>query len=154
MRKVLIGLGVVIVLVVAAAFVVPMFIPTDTYKAEIKERVLAQTGREIDIKGDLKFSILPTLALKVDDVAFANAPGASTKQMATFKQLVVKLKAIPLISGDIEIDEFQLVEPVINPVWAWWLHGERPAGLAMAGGALILGATVVSLLTGRRRRAD
>jgi AsmA protein len=114
MRKVLIGLGVVIVLVVAAAFIVPMFIPTDTYKAEIKERVLAQTGREIDIKGDLKFSILPTLGLKVNDVTFANAPGASTKSMATFKQLIVKLKAIPLISGNVEIDEFQLVEPVIN----------------------------------------
>ncbi|MDH3233338.1 MAG: AsmA family protein [Alphaproteobacteria bacterium] len=114
MRKVLIGLGVVVVLVVAAAFVVPMFIPTDTYKAEIKERVLAATGREIDIKGDLKFSVLPTLGLKVNDVTFANAPGASTKNMATFKQLVVKLKAIPLISGNIEIDEFELVEPVIN----------------------------------------
>ncbi|HUT50012.1 MAG TPA: AsmA family protein [Alphaproteobacteria bacterium] len=114
MRKVLIGLGVVIVLVVAAAFVVPMFIPTETYKAEIKERVLAATGREIDIKGELKFSVLPTLGLRVNDVTFANAPGASTKNMATFKQLVVKLKAIPLISGNIEIDEFQLVEPVIN----------------------------------------
>lgn len=44
-----------------------------------------------------------------------------------------------------------LIEPVLNPVWAWWLHGERPAGLAMAGGALILGATVASLLLGRRR---
>lgn len=114
MRKVLIGLGVVVVLVIAAAFIVPMFIPTETYKAEIKERVLAQTGREIDIKGDLKFSILPTLGLKVNDVTFANAPGAATKSMATFKQLVVKLKAIPLISGNVEIDEFQLVEPVIN----------------------------------------
>ena len=45
-----------------------------------------------------------------------------------------------------------LVEPVFNPLWAWWLHGERPAGWAMAGGALILGATVVSLLGGRRGR--
>jgi AsmA protein len=114
MRKVLIGLGVVIVVLVAAAFIVPMFIPTDTYKAEIKERVLAQTGRELNIKGDLKFSVLPTLGLKVNDVTFANAPGASTKNMATFKQLVVKLKAIPLISGNVEIDQFELVEPVIN----------------------------------------
>lgn len=39
-----------------------------------------------------------------------------------------------------------LVEPVLNPVWAWWLHDERPTGWAMAGGALILGATAASLL--------
>jgi drug/metabolite transporter (DMT)-like permease len=44
-----------------------------------------------------------------------------------------------------------LVEPVLNPLWAWWLHGERPTGWAMVGGALILGATAVSLFGGRSR---
>jgi drug/metabolite transporter (DMT)-like permease len=44
-----------------------------------------------------------------------------------------------------------LVEPVLNPVWAWWAHGEQPGGWAIAGGALILGATAVSLIAGRRR---
>jgi DME family drug/metabolite transporter len=36
-----------------------------------------------------------------------------------------------------------LVEPALNPVWAWIVHGERPTFLALAGGALILGATGV-----------
>jgi len=34
-----------------------------------------------------------------------------------------------------------LVEPAINPMWAWIAHGERPSALALSGGALILGAT-------------
>jgi DME family drug/metabolite transporter len=34
-----------------------------------------------------------------------------------------------------------LVEPALNPVWAWMVHGERPSALALAGGALILGST-------------
>jgi drug/metabolite transporter (DMT)-like permease len=34
-----------------------------------------------------------------------------------------------------------MLEPAINPVWAWLVHGERPAALALAGGALILGAS-------------
>jgi len=114
MRKILIGLGVVIVVLIAAAFVVPMFIPTETYKEEIASRVRDATGRDLVIKGDIKFTILPTLGLTVKDVAFSNAPGAASKQMATFKQLVVKLKLMPLISGDVEIDQFELVEPVIN----------------------------------------
>ncbi|MCZ6862781.1 MAG: AsmA family protein, partial [Alphaproteobacteria bacterium] len=114
MRKIFIGLGVVIVILVAAAFVVPMFIPTETYKDEIASRVRDATGRNLVIRGDIKFTILPTLGLTVNDVAFANAPGAASKQMATFKQLVVKLKVMPLISGDIEIEQFELIEPVIN----------------------------------------
>ena len=36
-----------------------------------------------------------------------------------------------------------LVEPVLNPVWAWALHGETPGPWAVAGGAVILGATAV-----------
>lgn len=34
-----------------------------------------------------------------------------------------------------------LIEPALNPIWTWLLHGERPGALAMCGGALILGAT-------------
>jgi drug/metabolite transporter (DMT)-like permease len=36
-----------------------------------------------------------------------------------------------------------LVEPALNPAWAWAIHGERPTLLAAAGGALILGATAL-----------
>ncbi len=35
-----------------------------------------------------------------------------------------------------------LVEPVLNPVWAWLVHGEYPSAWAGFGGVLILGATV------------
>jgi len=31
-----------------------------------------------------------------------------------------------------------LVEPVFNPLWSWLIHGERPSGSALAGGALIV----------------
>jgi DME family drug/metabolite transporter len=36
-----------------------------------------------------------------------------------------------------------LVEPVLNPLFAWLVHGERPGPWALAGGALILGATAL-----------
>jgi DME family drug/metabolite transporter len=34
------------------------------------------------------------------------------------------------------------LEPVLNPVWAWLVHGETPGTAALAGGALILAAVV------------
>jgi drug/metabolite transporter (DMT)-like permease len=34
-----------------------------------------------------------------------------------------------------------LIEPVLNPALVWWLHGERPTPLAIAGAALVLVAT-------------
>jgi drug/metabolite transporter (DMT)-like permease len=43
----------------------------------------------------------------------------------------------------IDVALLLLVEPALNPVWAWIVHGERPTLLALAGGALILGSTAV-----------
>jgi drug/metabolite transporter (DMT)-like permease len=34
-----------------------------------------------------------------------------------------------------------LLEPALNPVWAWLIHGERPGALPILGGVLILAAT-------------
>ncbi|MGH9381794.1 MAG: DMT family transporter [Thermoanaerobaculia bacterium] len=46
-----------------------------------------------------------------------------------------------------------LVEPVLSPIWAWLVHGERPTAWALAGGAIILAATATkTVLEGRQRR--
>ena len=44
-----------------------------------------------------------------------------------------------------------LLEPVLNPVWAWLVHGERPGAWSLAGGALILAATAVKTWLDARR---
>ena len=44
-----------------------------------------------------------------------------------------------------------LLEPVINPLWTWLLHGEVPGPWSRAGGAIVLVATVVHALTARKR---
>ena len=40
-----------------------------------------------------------------------------------------------------------LLEPALNPVWTWLVHGEVPGPLALAGGSLILGATALNAAT-------
>jgi drug/metabolite transporter (DMT)-like permease len=48
-----------------------------------------------------------------------------------------------------------LIEPVLNPVWAWLVHGERPGTWSLLGGALILtAATLKTLLHTRPAAAD
>lgn len=46
-----------------------------------------------------------------------------------------------------------LVEPVLNPVWAWVAQGEEPGPWAIAGGAIILVATALRTLHDRRAPA-
>jgi drug/metabolite transporter (DMT)-like permease len=42
------------------------------------------------------------------------------------------------------------LEPAMNPVWTWLAYGERPTPWALAGGALIVSATLVNTWAGRR----
>lgn len=42
-----------------------------------------------------------------------------------------------------------LLEPVLNPVWAWAVHGETPGPWALAGGAVIVTATAAYTLSKR-----
>jgi drug/metabolite transporter (DMT)-like permease len=42
-----------------------------------------------------------------------------------------------------------MLEPVLTPLWAWGVHGERPSGWALAGGAVILGATTLRTVRAR-----
>ena len=114
MKKLLIAIAAVVVIVVAAVVVVPQFVPLETVKEEIASQVRTATGRELAIGGDIRLSLLPTIQLEVEDVAFSNAPGASEPQMATLKELRLKLAFWPLLSGAVEVDSFVLVDPVVH----------------------------------------
>lgn len=52
----------------------------------------------------------------------------------------------------IEASTLLMLEPALNPVWTWLVHGERPAAWSLAGGAVILSATLAN--TWRQARAQ
>jgi drug/metabolite transporter (DMT)-like permease len=54
-------------------------------------------------------------------------------------------RAVPKVRA-LEVGLFLLIEPVLNPIWAWLVHGETPGPATLAGGALILGATAVRMI--------
>ena len=43
----------------------------------------------------------------------------------------------------LELSLLLMVEPVFSPVWVWLFLSESPAGLAVLGGAVVIGATIV-----------
>jgi drug/metabolite transporter (DMT)-like permease len=52
--------------------------------------------------------------------------------------LTYGIKHVPAFEASILL----LIEPLLNPVWAWVVHGENPGPWALVGGAIVLGATV------------
>ena len=60
-------------------------------------------------------------------------------------------RAVPQVRA-LEVGLFLLVEPVLNPIWAWLVHGERPGTGTLLGGTLILGATAGRMLVDARKK--
>jgi AsmA protein len=114
MRKLLIGLGIVVAALIVLAFVVPMLIPATVYRDQVVTAVQGATGRQLHISGPVKLTILPNLAIEANDVALDNAPGGIAKEMATLSQLQVGVKLLPLLHGAVEISRFVLTDPVIH----------------------------------------
>ncbi len=57
--------------------------------------------------------------------------------------LTRSMRHVPVLEASLLL----FLEPVLNPVWAWLVHGERPGVLALVGGVIILGATMLRALT-------
>lgn len=57
------------------------------------------------------------------------------------------LRQVPALEASLLL----LLEPVLNPIWAWMAHGERPGSWSIAGGLLILLATLAKSAWDARR---
>lgn len=141
MKKAAYGLLGLIVLLVAAALIIPSVINWNGYKSEIAAEVRNATGRTLEIGGDLEFTVLPAPRLRISDARLSNAVGATAAHMVSLKELRVSVALLPLLRGDIEIGRVDLIEPVIEleklPNGQMnWLFSEESAGIAgSAGGA-------------------
>jgi uncharacterized protein involved in outer membrane biogenesis len=112
-KKILIAVGALLVLAVAAILVVPSFINWNGYKTQIEAEARRQTGRALSIDGDISLALLPAPKLSVKGVRFANAEGGSAPDMATLESLDVRVALMPLLSGKIQVTSLTLVKPTV-----------------------------------------
>lgn len=116
MRKLVITLGITLLLVLLALFIAPQFIPADTYKNQIVARVEAATGRDMSINGPIGLRLIPSVRMTLEDVRLENPEnfgGAEGEPMVSLQELQISLGLLSMLQGDVVIEEFKLVEPVI-----------------------------------------
>jgi drug/metabolite transporter (DMT)-like permease len=90
----------------------------------------------------LAFAVCMPAALPIDGISIADATALAylgVCQIALPYLLLVR--AVRHVSA-LEASMLLLVEPALNPVWAFVLHREVPGPLAIAGGVVVLGASL------------
>ncbi|MCR6632512.1 MAG: AsmA family protein [Magnetospirillum sp.] len=113
MKKLVVIIGAVVVVLVAALVILPSLVPADRIRQEVVSQVKAATGRDLAIDGKVSVSVLPALSVQVANVGLSNPPGFQGKEMARLGALDVRLKLLPILSGKVEVDSFVLVDPMI-----------------------------------------
>jgi len=131
MRKLFIGLVIIVALLVAAVFILPSLIPASVYKDKITDQVSSALGRDVQIAGDVKLSVFPALMAKADLVTIGNVDGFGDQAFATMDSLNAQVKLMPLFKKQVEIKSFTLVNPEISlektkDGQVNWVFGDAP----------------------------
>jgi AsmA protein len=103
------GLVIVLVLlVVAAAVVLPMVVDPNDYKPQIVATAKDKLGRDLAIEQDLNLTVFPWLGIETGGVRVGNATGFTEQAFAEIDQLGLKVKLMPLLSQQVEVDTLVL----------------------------------------------
>ena len=101
-------IGILLALALLALAAVLFTFDPNNYKDAITAQVEDRTGRQFTIAGDITLSIFPWIGIKVEDTTLGNAAGFSDKAFASVSQLDVKVKLLPLLRRELEVDKVRL----------------------------------------------
>lgn len=113
MKKIGIGVGILLILFVGTALVAPGFIDWNQYKTQIETTASDLSDRKVAINGDLSLTILPSPSFSAEDVSVSNVQGGQATNFISLKSVDVNVAFFPLLRGEIQVKKFILIEPVI-----------------------------------------
>ena len=148
-RNTLIAAAVVVVLVLA----LPFLIPLDAYRGRIEATAEHATGRTLTISGPLRIMLFPHLGLRAESVTLANVPGGRATALAQVGDIRLSLKVLPLLTGHIALDRIVLDKPVIalevdaagNPNWKFTKQktaAQQTSSVSLPSGAEFAGLEI------------
>lgn len=91
-------------------------------------------------------AFLVCLPMALPEIAVSRSDAAVVAYLGIFQiglAYVCLTRAVRHLPA-LETSLLLLAEPALNPVWAWFVHREDPGGWAIAGGAFIVAATLVT----------
>jgi AsmA protein len=113
--KILIGLGVLVVLLVAAILSLPFLIDLNKYQDQYKPLIEEALNRKI-VLNDIRLTIWPRIGGRVAGFALLDDPAFGAAPFTSLTSLDVGVKLLPLLSGKVEVEEITLRDPIITVI--------------------------------------
>ena len=102
-----------VVVVIAALLIIPAFIDVNRYKPELEKYVSEATGRPLSVGGDVRLSLFPWAGVSFSDLKLGNTPAFAEKDFLTVKSFDVRVKLLPMLFKQVEVDRLVVLEPRI-----------------------------------------
>ena len=109
MKKLILGIGLFFVVLLALALTLPFLIDLTHFKDRFLPQVEAALNRKVDVR-KIRLSLIP-LGARVEGVTVLDDPAFSNDPFLTIESTVVHLKFFPLLQRRLEVSEFSLKRP-------------------------------------------
>jgi len=115
MKKLIIGIGVVIFLVLVLAILLPFIVDLNRYQAQYLPIIEEALNRKVTLK-NVRLMIIPRIGVRVSGFTVMDDPAFNAGPFASLASLDVGVKWRPLLSKRIEVEEITLRDPVITVI--------------------------------------
>src|SRR4051812_40165715 len=89
-KKLLLGAGAGLAVLIVALLLVPSFVDLNTYKPQIVAEAKKATGRDLVVDGPMSLTLLPVPSASIGGVKFFNMPGSKNPNMVEVKSITVR----------------------------------------------------------------
>lgn len=113
--KILIGLLLLVVLLVGAVLSLPFLVDLNKYQDQYKPIIEEALNRQVQLQ-DIRLTIWPRIGATVAGFAVMDDPSFGSGPFASLSSLDVGVKVMPLLSGQVEVEEVTLRNPVITVI--------------------------------------
>ncbi len=114
MKKILLGIGVLLAIVVLAAGYIALTFDSNDYKDRVAAALSKSLNRTVTFKGDTHLSFFPALTLTANNVEIANPDWAGKEPMARIENLALKLAWVPLLQKRIKISGIVIKDAAVH----------------------------------------
>lgn len=101
-------IGAIILLGLVSLIGLVVFVNPNELKPQISQAVTQFTGRQLQLGGDIQWSIFPWLGLQLNNARLTNTPGFGNNPFAQIKKLDIQVRLLPLLHKQLEIGKLQI----------------------------------------------
>jgi len=113
MKKIVIGLVVVLLLLVLGAILLPFLVDLDRYKDTLLAQIRPYVPRDMDFE-HVELTLLTGVGAEIQGLRVSENPRFGQGDFLELKSLKVRIRLLPLLKGEIRIGSVGLRQPVVH----------------------------------------